>query len=78
MKKEPCLIWKFANFFRFNGAFTNHDYIVSRGIMDGKAWWMIYKASFSHLQSLAFKLLAQPYSSSCCEEIWVYILSPIH
>ncbi|KAK7295871.1 hypothetical protein RJT34_18785 [Clitoria ternatea] len=33
-------------------------------------WWAVYGASIPKLQALAFKLLSQPSSSSCCERNW--------
>ena len=34
------------------------------------SWWANYGASTPLLQNLAFKLLSQPASSSCCERNW--------
>ncbi|XP_074301221.1 uncharacterized protein LOC141632583 [Silene latifolia] len=34
------------------------------------SWWANYGSSAPHLQTLAFKLLSQPASSSCCERNW--------
>ena len=33
-------------------------------------WWLIHGSSLPMLQSIAFKLLGQPCSSSCCERNW--------
>ena len=34
------------------------------------SWWANHGASTPLLQALAFKLLSQPASSSCCERNW--------
>ena len=34
------------------------------------SWWANYGTSTPLLQNLAFKLLSQPASSSCCERNW--------
>ncbi|KAE8685662.1 putative zinc transporter protein [Hibiscus syriacus] len=43
---------------------------LTRGISDLKSWWANFGAEIPLLQSLAFKVLGQPTSSSCCERNW--------
>ena len=37
---------------------------------DPLSWWASYGSSTPRLQALAFRLLSQPASSSCCERNW--------
>ncbi|XP_050377715.1 uncharacterized protein LOC126794957 [Argentina anserina] len=39
-------------------------------ILQPLTWWAVHGASAPKLQVLAFKLLGQPSSSSCCERNW--------
>lgn len=59
------------------GAFSSEAYpfnqphiIAARDDEEPIIWWANYGSSTPHLQSLAFKLLSQPASSSCCERNW--------
>lgn len=46
------------------------DCLHDMAMMDAKNWWATYDSQVPMLQSLAFKLLGQPSSSSCCERNW--------
>ncbi|XP_074271006.1 uncharacterized protein LOC141594925 [Silene latifolia] len=51
--------------------YFSENYIVdARSTEEPLTWWANYGASTPMLQSLAFKLLSQPASSSCCERNW--------
>lgn len=51
--------------------FFNQSHIIeARMFEDPISWWANYGASTPLLQALAFKLLSQPASSSCCERNW--------
>lgn len=59
------------------GAFSSKAYpfnqphiIAARDDEEPIIWWAYYGSWTPHLQSLAFKLLSQPASSSCCERNW--------
>ena len=59
------------------GAFsTSLDYFNEPHVMNAReydeplSWWANYGASTPLLQNLAFKLLSQSSSSSCCERNW--------
>ena len=40
------------------------------GTMEPKSWWVNFGAQTPFLQTLAFRLLGQPSSSSCAERNW--------
>ena len=61
---------EFANFSLRVGEFGEHYFLHDRYHMDPTSWWAIHGACAPMLQSLAFKLLMQPSSSSCCERNW--------
>lgn len=42
----------------------------ARDTEDPLSWWASYGSSTPLLQALAFKLMSQPASSSCCERNW--------
>lgn len=44
--------------------------MAARAYEDPLSWWANYGSATPLLQSLAFKLLSQPASSSCCERNW--------
>lgn len=50
----------------FGGVDAMHD----RFILEPLKWWAVHGAPAPKLQALAFKLLGQPSSSSCCERNW--------
>ncbi|XP_056696720.1 uncharacterized protein [Spinacia oleracea] len=50
--------------------FNQAHIIAARDDEEPIVWWANYGSSLPHLQSLAFKLLSQPASSSCCERNW--------
>lgn len=55
---------------RSEGIFKDIDCLHDMAFMDAKNWWATYGSQVPMLQSLAFKLLGQPSSSSCCERNW--------
>ncbi|KAL8477439.1 hypothetical protein ACS0TY_029655 [Phlomoides rotata] len=60
----------------FGSFSTGSDYFNEPHVIDARfheepiSWWANHGASTPLLQSLAFKLLMQPASSSCCERNW--------
>ncbi|XP_074306053.1 uncharacterized protein LOC141641282 [Silene latifolia] len=50
--------------------FSENYILDARSTEEPLSWWANYGASTPMLQSLAFKLLSQPASSSCCERNW--------
>ncbi|KAH7561181.1 hypothetical protein JRO89_XS10G0186000 [Xanthoceras sorbifolium] len=57
----------------FSGAiedFASSDSVEDRDFMAPMKWWLFHGASTPILQSIAFKLLGQPCSFSCCERNW--------
>ncbi|KAK9714366.1 hypothetical protein RND81_06G088800 [Saponaria officinalis] len=50
--------------------FSQADVIAGRDDEEPITWWANNASSTPRLQSLAFKLLSQPASSSCCERNW--------
>ncbi|XP_020267247.1 uncharacterized protein LOC109842776 [Asparagus officinalis] len=61
---------EFAKFSAALDIFRDPDSLADRGFMDPAAWWALYGSSTPNIQALAFKLLGQPCSSSCCERNW--------
>ena len=61
---------EFARFSAALNEFAEFDSLNDRGAMEAKHWWVVHGASIPTLQTLAFKLLGQPSSSSCCERNW--------
>jgi len=57
---------EFANFLDGREYFADVD-LRDRGKMDENTWWIVHGAHVPTLQKIAFKLLGQSYSSSCCE-----------
>ncbi|KAF2293829.1 hypothetical protein GH714_005037 [Hevea brasiliensis] len=68
---------EFANFSLKSGAFADPDSIGSMYVTDPRKWWACFGSNAPLLQRLAFKVLGQPTSSSCCERNWS-IYSFIH
>ena len=60
---------EFANFSMFMQEFGSGDAMNDRFLLEPLTWWVI-QDSAPTLQSLTFKLLGQPCSSSCCERNW--------
>ncbi|TXG48662.1 hypothetical protein EZV62_024537 [Acer yangbiense] len=58
---------EFANFSMFLEDFAGSDSMDDRSFMPPEKWWGIHGSSIKTLQNIAFKLLWQPCSSSCCE-----------
>ena len=50
--------------------FSDVDSIQGRWTKDPYTWWAMHGTIVPRIQNLAFKLLAQPASSSCCERNW--------
>ena len=61
---------EYSNFSLCMEDFCNVDAMRDRSILDPLRWWAVHGASAPILQALAFKLLGQPSSSSCCERNW--------
>ena len=55
---------------RDGGVFTEPECLNDMYLMAPKHWWATYGSQVPMLQALAFKLLGQPSSSSCCERNW--------
>ncbi|XXG79431.1 hypothetical protein AAC387_Pa09g0501 [Persea americana] len=70
MEERKRIIKEFADFSSKSGEFADVDSIRDRHDMDPKSWWVTYGACAPLLQTLAFKLLVQPSSSSCAERNW--------
>lgn len=64
------VITEFANFSTKSGDFADYDSIADRYVLDPRSWWATYGVYAPMLQAIAFKLLGQPSSSSCCERNW--------
>ncbi|KAK6123206.1 hypothetical protein DH2020_043063 [Rehmannia glutinosa] len=57
--------------FSSGSEFFNQAHVIdARMFEEPISWWANYGASTPLLQTLAFKLLSQPASSSCCERNW--------
>lgn len=52
------------------GFFGEAHVMDARAREDPLSWWASYGSSTPRLQALAFRLLSQPASSSCCERNW--------
>lgn len=52
------------------GIFSGAHVMELRVGEDPLSWWASYGSTTPLLQALAFKLLSQPASSSCCERNW--------
>ncbi|KAL9227765.1 hypothetical protein vseg_003416 [Gypsophila vaccaria] len=50
--------------------FSQTHVIASRDVEEPISWWANYGSAAPLLQTLAFRLLSQPASSSCCERNW--------
>ncbi|XXG50658.1 hypothetical protein AAC387_Pa02g4622 [Persea americana] len=71
MSEERTMVnMEFANFLLRMGEFGEYASLHDRYHMDPTSWWAIHGACAPMLQSLAFKLLMQPSSSSCCQRNW--------
>ncbi|XP_058007006.1 uncharacterized protein LOC131182218 [Hevea brasiliensis] len=68
---------EFANFSLKSGPFADPDSIGSMYVINPRKWWACFGSNALLLQRLAFKVLRQPTSSSCCERNWS-IYSFIH
>uniref|UniRef100_A0A7N2KWX4 DUF659 domain-containing protein n=1 Tax=Quercus lobata TaxID=97700 RepID=A0A7N2KWX4_QUELO len=65
LKAVKC---EFASF--SGGRFPSPDALTDRWDLLPLVWWQYHGSAFPTLQSLAFKLLGQPCSSSCAERNW--------
>ncbi|CAL5412655.1 unnamed protein product [Camellia sinensis] len=61
---------KYGAFSSGSGYFNQPHVIEARMYEEPISWWANHGASTPLLQGLAFKLLSQPASSSCCERNW--------
>ncbi|KAK3184882.1 hypothetical protein Dsin_032168 [Dipteronia sinensis] len=61
---------EFAMFSMFLKDFAGSDSMHDRSFLSPDMWWGIHGSSTKTLQGIAFKLLGQPCSSSCCERNW--------
>jgi len=61
---------EYARFSGSSHAFSDPDCLRDRGFMEQKDWWVTYGSSIPNIQALAFKLLVQPWYSSCYERNW--------
>ena len=61
---------EYSNFSLCMEDFGSVDVIHDRFILEPLRWWAVHGSSAPKLQILAFKLLGQPFSSSCCERNW--------
>ncbi|GJV42729.1 hypothetical protein Tco_1421169 [Tanacetum coccineum] len=61
---------EFADFSLKAGPFSDVESLFKRGTTNAKRWWANFGAKTPLLQSLAFRVLGQPTSSSCCERNW--------
>ncbi|GJW42894.1 hAT dimerization domain, ribonuclease H-like domain protein [Tanacetum coccineum] len=61
---------EYAMFSMKSGFFSDLTSISMMGTMEPKSWWVNFGAQTPFLQTLAFRLLGQPSSSSCAERNW--------
>ena len=61
---------EYAQFSLMTGPFESPTSLTKRYSLDPRNWWANFRAKTPFLQSLAFKLLGQPTSSSCCDRNW--------
>ena len=61
---------EYRAFARSLGKFGEPHIMAAREYEDPLSWWTNYGSSNPLLQSLAYNLLSQPASSSCCERNW--------
>ncbi|GJR08978.1 putative zinc transporter protein [Tanacetum coccineum] len=61
---------EYASFSLKTGPFSDIGPLSRMGTMEAKTWWANFGAQTPLLQSLAFKVLDQPTSSSCSERNW--------
>ncbi|KAL6140566.1 hypothetical protein ACLB2K_058865 [Fragaria x ananassa] len=61
---------EFAYFSLNMGDYSSAEALKNKFHFEPLIWWVSYGPSTPYLQSLAFKLLNQPCSSSCCERNW--------
>ena len=50
--------------------FGSGDVMKDKFSLEPLTWWVIHGSSAPILQAIAFKVLGQPSSSSCCERNW--------
>ncbi|XP_023768809.2 uncharacterized protein LOC111917352 [Lactuca sativa] len=61
---------EYAMFLMKSGPFEDLTIISKMATMEPKNWWVNFGAQTPFLQTLAFRLLGQPSSSSCAEHNW--------
>ena len=59
---------EFATF--LGGRFPSPDALTNRWLLQPFVWWQYHGSLLPTLQTLAFKLLGQPCSSSCAKRNW--------
>ena len=60
----------FAEFSTGTKRFGGYDVIEDKGVKEAYLWWETHGAACPILQQLAFRVLSQVTSSSCCERNW--------
>lgn len=58
---------EYGQFLEVLGFFSEAHVMEARVYEEPLSWWASYGSSTPTLQALAYKLLSQPASSSCCE-----------
>ncbi|CAA0806447.1 Unknown protein [Striga hermonthica] len=66
--RKVCM--EYGEFSSATGLFSDSFIKEARVFEEPISWWANYGSRAKFLQSLAFKLLSQPTSSSCCERNW--------
>ncbi|GJV00680.1 hAT dimerization domain, ribonuclease H-like domain protein [Tanacetum coccineum] len=68
--EHSMVLNEYAMFSMKSGVFSDLTSISMMGTMEPKSWWVNFGAQTPFLQTLAFRLLRQPTSSSCAEPNW--------
>ncbi|GJZ63698.1 hAT dimerization domain, ribonuclease H-like domain protein [Tanacetum coccineum] len=68
--EHSMVLDEYAMFSMKSGFFSDLTSISMMGTMEPKSWWVNFGAQTPFLQTLAFRLLGQPSSSSCAERNW--------
>lgn len=69
-EEHTKVIEEYGQFSLKSGPFDDLTSLSMRYTSDPRNWWANFGAETPRLQSLAFKMLGQPSSSSCCERNW--------
>eukprot|EP00268_Persea_americana_P006808 TRINITY_DN12455_c0_g1_i5.p1 TRINITY_DN12455_c0_g1~~TRINITY_DN12455_c0_g1_i5.p1 ORF type:complete len:129 (-),score=15.08 TRINITY_DN12455_c0_g1_i5:237-623(-) len=70
LEERKTVITEFTDFSSKSGEFADVDSIHDHYEIDPKSLWVTYGACAPLLQTLVFKLLVQPFPSSCAERNW--------